>query len=78
MDVAGVWQPSDKATEHDSRTFRIQKAEPNMIFTAFSPRWGLPLPGRPGNSRSLRQVGINVEAKKTGFWEATKVWEITS
>ena len=73
MEVVGVWRPSDKATDVTAELAAIQKAEPNMIFTTFSASVGITFTRQAGELKiPAVQVGINVEAQKDGFWEATK------
>jgi len=73
MDVVGIWRPSDKATDVTAELAAIQKAEPHMIFTIFSASVGITFARQAGELKiPAIQVGINVEAQKDGFWEATK------
>ena len=73
MDVVGTWRPSDKATDVTAELAAIQKAEPQMIFTIFSASVGITFARQAGELKvPAVQVGINVEAQKDGFWEATK------
>ncbi len=73
MDVVGIWRPSDKATDVTAELAAMQQAEPNMIFTIFSASVGITFARQAGELKvPAVQVGINVEAQKDGFWEATK------
>ena len=73
MDVVGIWRPSDKATDVTAELAAIQQAEPHMIFTIFSASVGITFARQAGELKvPAVQVGINVEAQKDGFWEATK------
>jgi branched-chain amino acid transport system substrate-binding protein len=73
MDLVGIWRPSDKATDVTAELAAIQKAEPHMIFTIFSASVGITFARQAGELKiPAIQVGINVEAQKDGFWEATK------
>ena len=78
MEVAGIWRPSAVATDVTSELSAIQKSGANLIFTIFSSSVGITFARQAGELRvPALQVGINVEAQKDGFWEATKGWEIT-
>ena len=51
----------------------IQKSGANLIFTIFSSSVGITFARQAGELKiPALQVGINVEAQKDGFWEATK------
>jgi len=73
MDVVGVWRPSATATDVTAELTAIKAAGAHIIFTinsgpvgiAYARQWGeLEIPAA--------SVGINVEAQKLGFWEATR------
>jgi branched-chain amino acid transport system substrate-binding protein len=73
MEVAGVWRPSDKATDVTAELSAIQRSEAHIIFTMFSASVGIPFPRQAGELKiPAMQVGINVEAQKDGFWQATQ------
>jgi branched-chain amino acid transport system substrate-binding protein len=73
MEVVGVWRPSAVATDVTAELSAIQKSGANMIFTMFSSSVGIPFARQAGELKiPAFQVGINVEAQKDGFWEATK------
>ena len=73
FELVGVWQPSDKATDVTAELSAIQKSGANLIFTIFSASVGITFPRQAGELKiPAVQVGINVEAQKDGFWEATK------
>ena len=73
MDVVGVWRPSAVATDVTAELSAIQQSGANMIFTTFSSSVGIPFARQAGELKvPAVQVGINVEAQKDGFWEATK------
>jgi len=73
MEVAGIWRPSAVATDVTSELSAIQKSGANLIFTVFSSSVGITFARQVGELRvPALQVGINVEAQKDGFWEATK------
>ena len=72
MDVVGLWQPSPVATDVTAELAAIERAGADMVFTALSGPVGIVV-GRQMGERKSRAVafGINVEAQKDGFWEAT-------
>ena len=73
MEVAGVWQPSDKATDVTAELSAIQRSGAHIIFTIFSASVGITFARQAGELKiPAVQVGINVEAQKDGFWQATQ------
>ncbi len=73
MEVVGVWRPSAVATDVSAELSAIQKSGANLIFTVFSSSVGIPFARQAGELKiPAVQVGINVEAQKDGFMEATK------
>jgi branched-chain amino acid transport system substrate-binding protein len=73
MEVVGIWRPSAVATDVTAELTAIQKSGANLIFTIFSSSVGIPFARQAGELKiPAAQVGINVEAQKDGFWEATK------
>ena len=73
MELVGIWRPSAVATDVTAELSAIQKSGANMIFTVFSSSVGIPFARQAGELKiPAVQVGINVEAQKDGFWEATK------
>ena len=73
MEVVGVWRPSPVATDVNAELSAIQKSGANLIFTVFSASVGIPFARQAGELKiPAVQVGINVEAQKDGFMEATK------
>ena len=73
MEIAGVWRPSPVATDVTAELSAIQRAEANIIFEIFSSSVGIPFARQAGELRiPAVQVGINVEAQKDGFWQATQ------
>lgn len=73
FEIAGVWRPSAVATDVTSELTAIQKTGANLIFTIFSSSVGITFARQAGELKiPALQVGINVEATKEGFWEATK------
>jgi branched-chain amino acid transport system substrate-binding protein len=73
MELAGVWRPSPVATDVTAELSAIQRSEASMIFTIFSSSVGIPFARQAGELKiPAVQVGINVEAQKEGFWNATQ------
>jgi branched-chain amino acid transport system substrate-binding protein len=73
MEVAGIWRPSSVATDVTAELSAIQRSGAQMIFTIFSSSVGIPFARQAGELKiPAVQVGINVEAQKDGFWEATQ------
>jgi len=72
MEVVGVWRPSPTATDTSAELSAIQRAGAHIIFTTFSSSVGIPFAKQAGELKiPAALVGINVEAQKDGFWEAT-------
>jgi branched-chain amino acid transport system substrate-binding protein len=73
MEVVGVWRPSDKATDMTAELSAIQRSEAHVIFTIFSASVGITFARQAGELKiPAMQVGINVEAQKDSFWQATQ------
>jgi branched-chain amino acid transport system substrate-binding protein len=73
MEIVGIWRPSPVATDVTAELSAIQRAEANVIFTIFSSSVGIPFARQAGELKiPAVQVGINVEAQKDGFWQATQ------
>jgi branched-chain amino acid transport system substrate-binding protein len=73
MELAGVWRPSQTSTDVSAILSAIQKSHAQMIFTIFSASVGITFARQAGELQiPAVQVGINVEAQKDGFWEATQ------
>ena len=73
MEVVGVWRPSPVATDVMAELSAIQRSEAHLIFTIFSSSVGIPFARQAGELKiPAVQVGINVEAQKEGFWDATQ------
>jgi branched-chain amino acid transport system substrate-binding protein len=72
MEVVGVWQPSPVATDVTAELAAIDRAGADIIFTALSGPVGIVV-GRQIGERNMKVIafGINVEAQKDGFWQAT-------
>jgi branched-chain amino acid transport system substrate-binding protein len=73
MEVAGVWRPSPVATDVTAELSAIQRSGAHAIFTIFSSSVGIPFARQAGELKiPAVQVGINVEAQKEAFWQATQ------
>ncbi|HYA93992.1 MAG TPA: ABC transporter substrate-binding protein [Thermodesulfobacteriota bacterium] len=73
MEVAGVWRPSPVATDVTAELSAIQRSGAHIIFMFFSSSVGIPFARQAGELKiPAVQVGINVEAQKDGFWQATQ------
>ncbi|MBE0620754.1 MAG: ABC transporter substrate-binding protein [Burkholderiales bacterium] len=72
MEVVGLWQPSAVATDVTAELSAIKRANADIVFTIISGPLGIVL-GRQMGELELPAVawGINVEAQKDGFWQAT-------
>jgi branched-chain amino acid transport system substrate-binding protein len=72
MEVVGLWQPSPVATDITAELAAIERAGADIVFTALSGPVGIVV-GRQMGERNLSAIafGINVEAQKEGFWQAT-------
>jgi len=73
MELAGVWRPSPVATDVMAELSAIQREGAHLILTFFSSSVGIPFARQAGELKiPAVQVGINVEAQKDGFWQATQ------
>jgi branched-chain amino acid transport system substrate-binding protein len=73
MILAGTWRPSPKATDVSAELSAIQRSGAHIIFEIFSDSVGIPFARQAGELKiPAVQVGINVEAQKDGFWQATQ------
>jgi branched-chain amino acid transport system substrate-binding protein len=73
MELVGIWRPSDKATDVTAELSAIQRSGAHIIFTVFSASVGITFARQAGELKiPAMQVGINVEAQKDGFWQATQ------
>ena len=72
LEIAGIWRPSQTATDVTAELSAIQRSEAHIVFTIFSATVGVTFAKQIGELKiPVAQVGINVEAQKDGFWEAT-------
>jgi len=73
MEIVGTWRPSPVATDVTAELSAIQRSGAHLIFTIFSSSVGIPFARQAGELKiPAMQVGINVEAQKDGFWQATQ------
>jgi len=73
MEEAGVWRPSQTATDVTAELSAIESSGAHVIFTIFSASVGITFARQAGELKiPAAQVGINVEAQKEGFWDATQ------
>jgi branched-chain amino acid transport system substrate-binding protein len=73
MELVGIWRPSDKATDVSAELSAVQRSGAQIIFTMFSASAGITFARQAGELKvPAMQVGINVEAQKDGFWQATQ------
>jgi len=73
MEVVGVWRPSQVATDVTAELSAIQRSGAHIIFNWFSASVGITFARQAGELKiPAMRVGINVEAQKDGFWEATQ------
>ncbi len=72
MQVVGVWQPAMFARDVTAELAAIERAGADIVLTAFAGPVGIVVARQMGE-RNMKAIpfGINVEAPKSGFWEAT-------
>ena len=72
MEVVGDWRPSATATDVTAELTAIEDSGAHLILTVLSGPVGIPFAKQLGELEiPVASVGINVEAQKDGFWEAT-------
>jgi len=72
MEIVGTWRPSPTATSVSAELSAIEEAGANIIFTTISGPVGIPYARQWGELEiPAASVGINVEAQKKGFLDAT-------
>jgi len=72
MEIVGEWRPSATATDVTAELSAINASGAHIIFTTISGPLGIPYAKKWGELKiPAASVGINVEAQKKGFWEAT-------
>lgn len=73
MDLAGIWRPSQTATDVTAELASLQRTKAQIIFTIFSASVGITFARQAGELKiPAAFVGINVESQKDGFMEATQ------
>jgi len=73
MEVVGIWRPSAVATDVTAELAAIQRSGAHIVFTIFSSSVGITFARQAGELKiPAAMVGINVEAQKDGFYEATE------
>jgi branched-chain amino acid transport system substrate-binding protein len=73
MELVGTWRPSQVATDVSAELSAIQRSGAHIIFTIFSSSVGIPFARQAGELKiPAVQVGINVEAQKDSFMQATQ------
>ena len=73
MEIVGIWRPSPVATDVTAELAAIQRSGAHIIFTMFSSSVGIPFARQAGELKIPAVLtGINVEAQKDGFWDATQ------
>lgn len=72
LELVGTWRPSQTATDLTAELNAIRQSGAHIIFTGLSGPVGIPFARQWGELKiPAAPVGINVEAQKKGFWEAT-------
>ncbi len=72
MEIVGVWRPSPVAKDCTAELSAIQRSGAHIAFTTFSSSVGITFAKQLGELKvPVASVGINVEAQKAGFWDAT-------
>ena len=73
MEVVGAWRPSATATTVAAELTAIEASGAHLILTIISGPVGIPYARQLGELEiPVASVGINVEAQKDGFWDATE------
>jgi branched-chain amino acid transport system substrate-binding protein len=73
MELVGIWRVSQTAKDVTEELSEVQRADANLIFTIFSSSVGLTFAKQAGQMKMpAAMVGVNVEAQKDGFWQATE------
>jgi branched-chain amino acid transport system substrate-binding protein len=72
MELAGLWQPSPTATDVTAELSAIRRGGAHIVMTMISGPMGIVMGRQMGELRiPAIPFGINVEAQKDGFWQAT-------
>jgi branched-chain amino acid transport system substrate-binding protein len=73
MEWVGTWRPSPVATDVTAELAAIQRSGAHIIFTILSSSVGIPFARQAGELKiPAVQMGVNVEAARDGFWQATQ------
>lgn len=73
MEIVGIWRPSATTTDVTAELTAIQRKGAHIIFTIFSASAGITFARQAGELKiPAAFTGINVEAQKLGFWDATQ------
>jgi len=73
MEIVGIWRPSAVATDVTAELSAIQRSGAHIVFTIFSSSVGITFARQAGELKiPAAMVGINVEAQKDSYWEATQ------
>jgi branched-chain amino acid transport system substrate-binding protein len=73
MELAGIWQPSQTASDVTAELSAIQRSGAHIIFTIFSTSVGVTFVRQAGELKiPAIMIGINVEAAVFDFWEKTE------
>lgn len=73
MEMVGVWRLSQVAKDVTAELSEIKRTDANLVFTIFSSSVGLTFARQAGQMRiPAAMVGVNVEAQKDGFWQASE------
>jgi branched-chain amino acid transport system substrate-binding protein len=73
MEIVGIWRPSQTTTDVTAELTAIQRQGAHVIFHIFSASAGITFARQAAELKiPAAFVGINVEAQKEGFMEATQ------
>jgi len=73
MELVGTWRPSQRATDMTAELSAIQRSGAQIIFTVFATSAAIPFARQAGELKvPAVLIGVNVEAQKDGFYEATQ------
>lgn len=72
MEIVGVWRPSATATDVSTELTGIEDSGAHIVVPIISGPVGIPYAKQLGELEiPVASIGINVEAQKLGFWDAT-------
>ncbi len=73
LEMVGIWRPSQTTTDVTAELTAIQRSGAQIIFTIFSASAGITFARQAAEFKiPAAFVGINVEAQKDGFMDATQ------